>query len=245
MTVACAGHLPPLVLSEGDGATVLSRVSVDPGPPLGIGQRWEERSTHLPSGATVLLYTDGLVETRSWDIDESIERLESLLRRLPSGARPGQVLDTALRLLPVGSRGDDVAALAAMLPTGTGAPTERAHRSLPAQPMSVPLARSWAEGWLDGHQVPTDRRDVVLLALSELVTNAVRQADAPVHVTLELVDDGVHVEVFDSGHRMPVVSTYAPDATGGRGLQLVETVSDAWGVWEELGGKTVWVRVGG
>jgi serine/threonine-protein kinase RsbW len=50
-------------------------------------------------------------------------------------------------------------------------------------------------------------------------------------------------EVSDSGHRMPSLTKGEPDATSGRGLHLVETVTDAWGVREELPGKTVWARI--
>ena len=147
-TVACAGHLPPIVLDLTAEGTALGKVEVETGPPLGIGQRWEERSTHLPPDAVLLLYTDGLVETRSWDIDEGIRRLGTMLEKLPSAAGPSRVLDTALDLLPAGNRGDDVAVLAAHLPQRARESSRRVQRSLPTQAMSVPLARSWAEGWL-------------------------------------------------------------------------------------------------
>ena len=242
-TVACAGHLPPLVVESHGDATVVSAVEVDTGPPLGIGERWDERSTHLPPGAVLLLYTDGLVETRTWDIDEGIDLLGALLETLPAGTSPERVLDTALELLPAGSRGDDVAVLAALIPPSTGTSSRRVQRQLPAQARSVPLARSWAEGWLAGSDVPPDQKDVVLLVVSELVTNAVSQGDGPMRVSLEAEDGALLVEVFDSGHRMPSLSDSALDDTGGRGLHLVDAVCDAWGVLEELHGKTVWARL--
>ena len=109
--------------------------------------------------------------------------------------------------------------------------------------MSVPLARSWAEGWLAGSPVPSGQSDAVMLVISELVTNAVRQGDGVVKITLEVAEGTLLVEVFDSGHRMPTLSESAVDSTRGRGLQLIATVSDDWGVREELGGKTVWARL--
>ncbi|HWJ10598.1 MAG TPA: GAF domain-containing SpoIIE family protein phosphatase, partial [Nocardioides sp.] len=157
-TVACAGHLPPLVLAVTDEGTELSPVQVATGPPLGIGERWEERSTQLPPDTVVLLYTDGLVETRTWDIDEGIHRLGVLLENLPGTAGPARVLSTALDLLPAGNRGDDVAVLAARIPSSADTSARRVTRTLPAQSMSVPLARSWAEGWLATSYVPTDQR---------------------------------------------------------------------------------------
>src|SRR6478672_1169554 len=201
-TTACAGHLPPLALAIGENGTTPSAIEVETGPPLGVGELWEERSTHLPADAYLLLYTDGLVENRTWDIDEGIHRLEALLATVPGAAGPGRLLDTALQLLPVGSRGDDVAVLAARVPPLPGTSATRVQRTLPAQPMSVPLARSWAEGWLAGH-VPAEHRDAVLLVVSELVTNAARQGDGAVRVVLELEAQGLRIEVFDRGHRMP------------------------------------------
>jgi anti-sigma regulatory factor (Ser/Thr protein kinase) len=241
-TVACAGHLPPLVLEVTGAGTILHEVEVETGPPLGIGRQWEERSTPLPPDAVMLLYTDGLVETRSWDIDEGIKRLGTLLERLPT-AGPSRVLDAALSLLPAGNRGDDVAVLAALLPETAPSSSRRVERSLPAQPMSVPLARSWAEGWLPASRVSDEHADTVLLVLSELVTNAVRQGDGHVRVALEAGDGSVQVEVFDSGHRMPALGEAAPESTSGRGLRLVDKVCHDWGVREELEGKTVWARL--
>ncbi|NYD42738.1 SpoIIE family protein phosphatase [Nocardioides panaciterrulae] len=241
-TIACAGHLPPVVLGIEEDGTTLCPIEVEPGPPLGVGEVWEERSTHLPADAYLLLYTDGLVETRNWDIDEGIHRLETLIATVPPQAGPGRLLDQALELLPIGSRGDDVAVLAARVPPVPGGSARRVVRKLPAQPMSVPLVRSWAEGWLAA-QVAVEHRDDVLLVVSELMTNAVRQADGAVRTTLQAEDRGVRVEVFDRGHRMPVLSDTDLDATGGRGLLMIEAVCAEWGVVEELEGKTVWARL--
>ena len=142
----------------------------------------------------------------------------------------------------MGTRGDDVAVLAARVPPLPGASATQVVRTLPAQPMSVPLARSWAEGWLVNH-VPAVHRDAVLLVVSELMTNAVRQGDGSVRITLEQEKQGLRVEVFDRGHRMPVLAAAAIDSTGGRGLQLIEAVCAEWGVVEQLEGKAVWARL--
>jgi anti-sigma regulatory factor (Ser/Thr protein kinase) len=162
----------------------------------------------------------------------------------PPPPAPTRVLDTALELLPAGSRGDDVAVLAAAVPGSAGASGSRIQRSLPAQPRSVPLARSWAEGWLVGSEVPAPIREAALLVVSELVTNAVGQVDGPVRITLEVAASGVVIEVFDSGHRLPALGEPEVDATSGRGLRLVDSLSDEWGVREELDGKAVWSRIG-
>ena len=242
-TVASAGHLPPLLLTSPGERRIARQIEVETGPPLGIGEHWEERSTVLAPASVLLLYTDGLVETRTWDIDEGIDLLRALLETLPPGVGPARVLDTALELLPAGSRGDDVAVLAARIPEVAATAFRQVQRSLPAQPRSVPLARSWAEGWLAGSDVPEPARDVARLVISELVTNAISQGEGAVRVMLDAGEGSLLVEVFDSGHRLPSLDDAPVDATSGRGLRLVDAVCDEWGVREELEGKTVWARV--
>jgi anti-sigma regulatory factor (Ser/Thr protein kinase) len=107
----------------------------------------------------------------------------------------------------------------------------------------VPLARSWAAGWLAESAVPQDTQDAAVLTVSELVTNAIRQSDDPVRVILAAEVATLTVEVFDTGHRLPTVLGTAPDSPGGRGLQLVGGLCDAWGIREEPDGKTVWARL--
>jgi stage II sporulation SpoE-like protein len=111
---ASAGHLPPLLVRQGDGIEVLeSRVS----PPLGVGYRDEVPVGHHPVdiGETILLYTDGLVEHRREPIDTSLERLGNRIK--------GMRWDSATELIdqvvdgrdddPDSTR-DDVAVLAAI-----------------------------------------------------------------------------------------------------------------------------------
>nr|MDT0664496.1 SpoIIE family protein phosphatase [Micromonospora sp. DSM 115978] len=70
LTVASAGHLPPLVASPAGGGYFLD---VDPGAPLGAGVTgYPELQIVLPAGSTLLLYTDGLVEERARPVDEGL-----------------------------------------------------------------------------------------------------------------------------------------------------------------------------
>ena len=243
LTIACAGHLPPTLLASTATGTEVDLLDVEPGPPLGIGQEWDERSTQVTRDTVLLLYTDGLVETRTWDIDEGVRRLHALLAALPPTAQPSDVLDAALGLIPAGNRGDDVAILAARIPSTDLAPTPCIERSLPAQSMSVPLARWWARGWLAASPVPAREVDSTLYVVSELVSNAVRQGDGPVRIRLELLDQSLRVDVFDRGHRMPQIADLEPESTGGRGLQIIDSLADAWGVLEQDDGKTVWAQI--
>ena len=83
-TAASAGHLAPSLLRPTGAGTVLSPMELETGPPLGIGQEWDERCTLLPADAVLFLYTDGLVETRADDIDAGIRRLGEVLEAVPS-----------------------------------------------------------------------------------------------------------------------------------------------------------------
>ncbi len=239
---ASAGHPPALVMKRDTPWPVIDDLHIEPGPPLGIGTDWPERTTHVDAGDTLLLFTDGLVEMRGYDLDETTAQLKASLAALPVEAATSQVLQTALELLPPGKRGDDVAVLAAVLPADVGA-SGIAERWLPSRSSSVPQVRAWAREWLTHSPIPADTYDAALLAISELVTNAVRQETERIRVTLSTQDDALLVQVFDHGHRTPAVKSVSTDSTGGRGLHLVEAFCDDWGVDEESDGKTVWARL--
>jgi PAS domain-containing protein len=72
-TIASAGHPPPAVRRP-DGS--VSFVAVPPGPPIGLGtMEYESVTVEVPEDSVVALYTDGLVETRTDDIDDGLGRL--------------------------------------------------------------------------------------------------------------------------------------------------------------------------
>jgi len=111
---------------------------------------------------------------------------------------------------------------------------------LPA-PESVRTARDRLRELLDSWATEEKRQTVVLL-LSEVVTYAVRHAPATVHITVTLFVDRVHARVRDENPRTP--QPRAPDETGGRGIQLLQRLATRWGVEQHPGdGKTVWFEV--
>ncbi|MFJ8636710.1 PP2C family protein-serine/threonine phosphatase [Streptomyces sp. NPDC093568] len=120
VTLASAGHLPPAVI-DGRGRTSLLPVPV--GPPLGTGLGGYEPATYrLDPAQTLVLFTDGLVEHRGEDIDQSLDRLAGV--GFQAGADVEDVLDTVLARLDARNAEDDVAVLAAQLhqrvPRGDG-----------------------------------------------------------------------------------------------------------------------------
>lgn len=85
------------------------------------------------------------------------------------------------------------------------------------------------------------------LLVSEIVTNAVLHGAGEITLQLRLDPPGIGVSVTDTGEQMPVVPTVPPpsDRGSGRGLLVVDSVADRWGVtpipWPR--GKTVWFDV--
>jgi anti-sigma regulatory factor (Ser/Thr protein kinase) len=79
--------------------------------------------------------------------------------------------------------------------------------------------------------------------LSELATNAALHARSAYRVRVHLDEGCLLLEVSDSSPRPPRARRYSPDATTGRGMGLVASLSSAWGTTPNTTGKTVWARV--
>ncbi|GAA1520005.1 hypothetical protein GCM10009677_61670 [Sphaerisporangium rubeum] len=115
---------------------------------------------------------------------------------------------------------------------------------LVGSPRSVARAREYVRGKLgDDHPALGD----VILLVSELVTNSVvhsKSRDGG-RVTLALADchDRIHVDVVDEGGDFVPHVDLDGFAEGGRGLFLVEAISDRWGVHTDDKGRTVWFQV--
>jgi anti-sigma regulatory factor (Ser/Thr protein kinase) len=116
--------------------------------------------------------------------------------------------------------------------------------TLPPHPASVGTARRFLR---DRFCSEHDARvvDVAVLLVSELVTNTVRHGAPP--VALEIDCDATHalrVRVSDAAPALPARGDALPDDENGRGLAIVDLLSDAWGVDPHDHGKTVWFRLG-
>ncbi len=110
LRIASAGHLPPL-LAAGGRAELLDVVPGRLlGAPPGPAPEWKGE---LPVGATLVLYTDGLVESRTADLDVGLDRLRSVAAEATEGgpADPDRLCDRLLAALTGPRRADDVALL--------------------------------------------------------------------------------------------------------------------------------------
>jgi anti-sigma regulatory factor (Ser/Thr protein kinase) len=88
-----------------------------------------------------------------------------------------------------------------------------------------------------------DAPDEVALVVSELVTNAVRYAEPPVELEIEVTDDAVLIAVNDGSPGRPAAPEPSEAAEGGRGLLLVDLLADETGVRPQPPGKTVWASL--
>ena len=85
--------------------------------------------------------------------------------------------------------------------------------------------------------------DTAALLLSELVTNGVLHARTQLTVEIEARGARIRVTVRDGNTVLPSRRAFSELAGSGRGLHLVDSIADAWGVEEEAGGKRVWFEL--
>lgn len=82
-----------------------------------------------------------------------------------------------------------------------------------------------------------------VLLTSELVTNAIIHGRSEARLQVRAGAGRIRVEVGDDNSRLPALQTTDDDALDGRGLQILTTVADAWGVYPSDIGKVVWFEV--
>ncbi|MEU2618076.1 SpoIIE family protein phosphatase [Streptomyces sp. NPDC007157] len=230
-----AGHLQP-VLRHPDGTTEVART--EGGPPLGVVARADFPMTQLSlsPGTLLALTTDGLVESPDTDIDDGMERFARAL----GASDPGHLGLVADGLLGNAHRTDDVALLL-MRYDGMAVRPLRESWTVWRVPEAARHARRFSRRTLRSWGVTDDAMDAGLLVVSELVTNALIHTDGPVRLDLTLVDHRLRIAVADGSPRSPVKpASIGWEATGGRGILLVEAVSAAWGTVPVSGGKQVW-----
>lgn len=232
-----AGHLPP-VLRYPDGRTEIAES--EGGPPLGVVERadFPMSPLRLQPGTVLALTTDGLVESAAVDIEVGLARLADEL----SASDPGHLGLVADALLAGANRSDDVALLLVRY-DGMEARPQRESWTVWRVPEAVRHARRFTRRTLRTWGVTQDI-DVVLLVVSELVTNALVHTGGPVRLHLTLFNHRLRIAVSDNSARTPIKPTSIGwEATGGRGILLVEAMSAAWGTVPVSGGKQVWADV--
>jgi PAS domain S-box-containing protein len=196
LTYASAGHPPVLLVPAAGEPELLWDVT---GPPIGAPvppAGYEEAVVEIEPGATIVLYTDGLVEERNRPLDETLEDL----RRAASG-EDGDVDALCDRLMQDRRLGDDTALLVSRRRRLPVAFEER----FPAEPVSVSAVRSAVGRVATEYGFDEEAIGRIKLAVSEAATNAVLHAyrDAEcrgqLRVEAELAEGELRVVVADEG----------------------------------------------
>ncbi|MFF2425050.1 SpoIIE family protein phosphatase [Streptomyces mirabilis] len=242
-SVARAGHPPPAVVHP-DGSVYFPEVAPD--PPLGAAEPpFETFEMMVPDGSLLVLYTDGLVESATREIDDGMAELARLLRAAHEG--PGEVAADLERLCDTVTAGllpaehstaDDAALLIARLHALTD--DDMASWLLPEDPRAAGQARCHIREQLHTWGLDDLTPTTELLA-SELVGNVVRHAKGPVRLRL-LHGPELVCEVFDGSLTMPRIRRASETDEGGRGLRLVTALSRRWGTRYTATGKCIWTE---
>ena len=234
-TMARAGHPEPVVVRP-DGTVTCPAVPAS--APLGLGgYPFETAEVSLPEGSQLVLYTDGLVENRTHDIDVGMERLRRALDG-SGGRTPEETCQAVIDALKPSHSSDDIALLTAR--TRMFPPSRVAEWDVPPDPALVPSVRARCretllEWGLEETGFATE------LIVSELVTNAIRYGSPPIGVRL-LRGRCLICEVSDSSGTSPRLRRAATTDEGGRGLFLVAQFAQRWGTRYTTRGKVIWAE---
>ncbi|MFF8275434.1 SpoIIE family protein phosphatase [Streptomyces lateritius] len=258
--LARAGHPDPAVRMT-DG-TVLLRPTAG-GLPLGIVPDTDYPTTRftLEPGETLMMCTDGLLETGGHDLDSGWERVRTLLeghdgesleeladRLVEAVHGPGSHHTTG----PLADRREDDIAVLLLSRQG---PATRQGRQGPrrtmmtvaqAEPERVAAARrhlrQLLHDWADEDQV-----DSAVLMVSEMLTNVLihTDGDALLVASVTCDDDArrLRVEVSDGSDELPHKRHPGEMASSGRGLVLMEMLAHKWGVDPRGEGKSIWFEL--
>lgn len=240
ITLASAGHPAPLIRRcSATDEPVAEYVDVPPGAPLGLGCQPRTATVPFRPGDTLLLFSDGVVERRWQDLTAGLAGLAAAVTAASSGD-PRALCAVATGAVP-GATEDDVAVLAV---EHAVKPSRSASMEVPAEPTAPSRVRHWMSAQLTEWRVPEAVVGAAVLCTSELTTNALLHAGTAARVEIDLSAERLLVSVADSGTRGTVTRAQTDMLSSrGRGLGLIEELSDAWGTDPTVRGSTVWFEI--
>jgi anti-sigma regulatory factor (Ser/Thr protein kinase) len=225
VTYSCAGHPPPVFVTAEGKYRLLDQARSLPLAMLPADWRRSQATATLEPGATLMLYTDGLVERRYQPIDKGIDAAAlSLAERARD--HPDVVVDHVMSAMtPAAGYEDDVAVLIYRRPPAP----------LTVQvPAGVPSSLSWLRArlrhWLSSAGIGVPEANDIMIAVGEATANAYEHATAgraagvvPVEITLtaRVANAGVHLTVTDTGSWRPPSADREQPAPGTRGHGLI------------------------
>ncbi|MFD0023128.1 SpoIIE family protein phosphatase [Streptomyces sp. NPDC058382] len=257
LDIARAGHPDPVVMTP-DGTAVIRQTAG--GLPLGIESDTDYPTTRvvLEPGETIMLCTDGLIETGGHDLATGWARLRPILERHTSDLE--KLADALVQAVhgptshyttgPLADRReDDIAVLLLRREATTTqrtAPRRTALTIAQAEPERISAARQQVRemlhDWADPEQV-----DSAVLMISEMATNVLVHTDGDALLVAQA--DGepgerrLRVEVADGSDELPHKRRPGEMASSGRGLVLMQMLADTWGVDPRGEGKSIWFEL--
>lgn len=231
--MACAGHVPPVILRPGSGAT---EIELPTASPLGVGSPGAYSETVVAGGAgtTFVLCTDGLIESRRSTMEQGLERLTDAV---DAGPRDAEFLcDHILTgVTPAGANEDDIALVVLRFADTVDA---HLHVSLPAAPVSLSELRATVGRWLRQNDATQTEAYEMTVAVGEAAANAIEHAyppgNAEFETTAEIIDGRACVTVSDRGRWRP-----PRGEDSGRGLVLMEALADELDIASDEDGTIV------
>ncbi|HZF87970.1 SpoIIE family protein phosphatase [Streptomyces sp.] len=261
LEIARAGHPDPAIrMSDG---TVLTRPTAG-GLPLGIDPDADYPTTRLllEPGETMLICTDGLIETGGHDLETGWKRIRAILEQHTGDLE--ELADALVQAVhgpsshhspgPLADRReDDIAVLLLCRQSQdcgcggpvTARPTVRRTMLTVAQtePERIAVARRLLRELLHDWAC-ADQVDSAVLLLSETLTNVLVHTDTDALLVAEVTGEGddrrMRVEVTDASDDLPHKRRPGELASSGRGLMLIELLAHAWGVDPRGEGKSIW-----
>jgi anti-sigma regulatory factor (Ser/Thr protein kinase) len=219
-------------------------LDVSPSPPLGASElavdgQGEIHTQRFPvdDGSLLVLYTDGLVESKDRDITDGMDLLRNAFSTVSQDAPLEDLCKTSLDGVYGDAQRDDIAVLIAKL---RRIPADnRCTWDLECEETSVRHARHLIRDPLKRWGLE-DLQPVTELLVSELVTNAIRYAKGDIRLRLVKEPESVVCEVHDTSPALPRVLQVDKDAENGRGLHVVAQLANRWGARRTHSGKVVW-----
>ncbi|MEU0811020.1 SpoIIE family protein phosphatase [Streptomyces sp. NPDC005970] len=267
LDIARAGHPDPAVrLADG---TMMIRPTAG-GLPLGVDPDTDYPTTRvvLEPGETLLMCTDGLIETGGHDMETGWDRIRAVFERTADAAVDADDLDALAESLVQAVHGppshhttghladrreDDIALLlirrdaeVCLVGPGTAPVRRTAVTVAQAEPERIAEARQqlrdMLHDWTDRDQVES-----AVLMLSEMVTNVLVHTDGDALLVAEvsgrLGARRLRLDVADGSDELPHRRRPGELASSGRGLLLMEVLADAWGVDPRGDGKCIWYEL--
>ncbi|MEU2247517.1 SpoIIE family protein phosphatase [Streptomyces sp. NPDC019224] len=257
LDIARAGHPDPVVMTP-DGTAVVRQT--EGGLPLGVEEDADYPTTRivLEAGETIMLCTDGLIETGGHDLATGWVRLRPILERHTGDLEkladalvqavhgPGSHYTTG----PLADRREDDVAVLLLRRDGSTTPPALSRRTAltiaQAEPERISTARQLLRELLHDWTDP-DQVDAAVLLLSEVATNVLVHTDGDALMVAQATgapgERCLRVDVSDGSDELPHKRRPGEMASSGRGLVLMEMLAHTWGVDPRGAGKSIWFEL--